>query len=186
MKILDFLDRAIACPYEYLSKRHGIDDNYIFLLQSPVIGIARDLIRTREYSFSPQREHIAQGISLIKNLRDETQANIRFENRTPEREFTTDRSFKEDRTSLLHSEEQLRRFNASGVIYLYSEIAPSSQREISYHRLYLLMDIADCLIKAKKPFCFPHSLPEPVYFPDILDDEIRESIKNRMRQEPTK
>jgi hypothetical protein len=40
-----------------------------------------------------------------------------------------------------------------------------------------LLDLFSVLAELKVPFCIPLSLPEPVYFPNPLDDKVRKSME---------
>jgi len=179
MKIKDFVEQVERCPASDLYDKLRVYDNQVILMHSPVVGLARELIKRDGYVFVPSREHIAPGILLKKG----EQVGLYFhKSRLPlSGEVTTSLGYKTEDKVKKHSREQQRLFDTWVKLSLRSEISHDTRAQISEAIWSYLLPIISCLIKTNRDFCLPHVLPEPVYSPDNLDDKVQGLVSKGAR-----
>jgi hypothetical protein len=166
MKAQEYLRLIDNCTTSDLIDKYGVYDNHITLLQSPLVGIARDMI-TQGYCFIPRTEHLSSGILLEKN----GVVNLNFnKSKSISRDMSTDRGYRPEKNLILHSEIQLERYDRTAVMLLAGNEIYKTGEDMAEKIAPYILNFTSYLVNRGVAFCLPFALPEPVYFPDKFED----------------
>lgn len=167
MKLQEFLDSVRSYGGNNLLKDRGVYNNQVILLNNPFEGVLASFSQRSYTGLKPIEEdgRITLGVTKSSGV-------IYFVNFMGEN--LTTYSIYPDERARMHSNEQVRRFKDHALIALSADF--STPEVCSRMIMEYLPEVLEVLTLNHKSFCIPRTLPEPVYYPDSLDDEIKKVV----------